>query len=66
MRIRLPQDGERRTRTFFAYWPVWIKNELRVWEMVTIVEEYQILQFRSTGWKYIQFIDPDDQSCDDG
>lgn len=65
MRIRLPHDGERRTRTFFAVFPVWIADEMRLWEMVTVVEEYRILQFDKTGWKYVRFVDSDDQSGDE-
>lgn len=52
MKIRKPSYGETRTITKFAFRPITINNETRLWETVTIKQYYC-----SLGWKNVKFID---------
>jgi len=37
-----PEDGDRRTRSWFAWWPVTIGTQTRWLETVTVREEYRV------------------------
>jgi hypothetical protein len=62
---RIPKQFEKRTRTFFAFFPVTIyhgprENHIRDtrWlERVTVEEEYWCLSFVSPHWKLLSFVD---------
>ena len=51
--IKYAMCGLTRTRSWFAFVPVWIKDEVRWLEIVTVKQKY------SYGWINIHFIDED-------
>jgi hypothetical protein len=56
VKVYLPDDGEQRTRTFFAFLPVRIKLEIRWWETVTVLEKYKRWS-EDAGWYKVAFVD---------
>lgn len=58
MRINHPDDGDKRTRTFFAWYPVHSKNnnQTRWFEVVTVVETYTYTP-EGSGWRINNFVD---------
>lgn len=47
----LPSDGDVRTRTKFALFPVELDNGYTVWlEIYTVIERYYTFSFQSDKW----------------
>lgn len=58
MRFKQIPEGEERTRTFFAWWPIWCYKtcETRWLERVTVRECY-VYAYASSTWWVVAFID---------
>lgn len=57
MKFKIPQHGDERTRTFFAWLPVRDDYEVRWLEKVTVRERYSSIIYAC--WYVLEFLDGD-------